>query len=263
MGFGNTVPPPKREEDFLSSAVSSLCSVRTMPCPTGPWPAGRLRDASPSLGKVVSATDALAWPLHVYSLSDLLIERTLPVNRAHVLQARLLCGTCPALPSCESAGHSRSGPSARQPRAASSRSCTLGLSHPLGLALAALRLVPRPHPAPSASGETSFPRQLTVALDDVHSLLCCPWGPPQPQGCGRRRPAAVPAMCRACEKARRRPRSQDRVFGALWGQTCRRSRREGGDRKHWECPCVRCCCRVLRPQCRLGDLLSATVGCPF
>ncbi|XP_044118625.1 ADP-ribosylation factor GTPase-activating protein 1 isoform X6 [Neovison vison] len=26
VGFGNTVPPPKREEDFLSSAVSSLCS---------------------------------------------------------------------------------------------------------------------------------------------------------------------------------------------------------------------------------------------
>lgn len=33
VGFGNTVPPPKREEDFLSSAVSSLCSVRTVPCP--------------------------------------------------------------------------------------------------------------------------------------------------------------------------------------------------------------------------------------
>uniref|UniRef100_A0A673UL11 ADP ribosylation factor GTPase activating protein 1 n=1 Tax=Suricata suricatta TaxID=37032 RepID=A0A673UL11_SURSU len=26
VGFGNTVPPPKREDDFLSSAVSSLCS---------------------------------------------------------------------------------------------------------------------------------------------------------------------------------------------------------------------------------------------
>jgi len=26
VGFGNTVPPPKRDEDFLSSAVSSLCS---------------------------------------------------------------------------------------------------------------------------------------------------------------------------------------------------------------------------------------------
>uniref|UniRef100_A0A8C9K3G3 ADP-ribosylation factor GTPase-activating protein 1 n=1 Tax=Panthera tigris altaica TaxID=74533 RepID=A0A8C9K3G3_PANTA len=26
VGFGNTVPPPRREDDFLSSAVSSLCS---------------------------------------------------------------------------------------------------------------------------------------------------------------------------------------------------------------------------------------------
>lgn len=29
MGFGNTVPPPKREDDFLNSAMSSLYSVRT------------------------------------------------------------------------------------------------------------------------------------------------------------------------------------------------------------------------------------------
>lgn len=36
VGFGNTVPPPKREEDFLSSAVSSLCSVRTAPRSAGP-----------------------------------------------------------------------------------------------------------------------------------------------------------------------------------------------------------------------------------
>ena len=33
VGFGNTVPPPRREDDFLSSAVSSLCSVRTVSCP--------------------------------------------------------------------------------------------------------------------------------------------------------------------------------------------------------------------------------------
>ena len=34
VGFGNTVPPPKREDDFLNSAMSSLYSVR-MPsqCP--------------------------------------------------------------------------------------------------------------------------------------------------------------------------------------------------------------------------------------
>lgn len=28
VGFGNTVPPPKREDDFLNSAMSSLYSVR-------------------------------------------------------------------------------------------------------------------------------------------------------------------------------------------------------------------------------------------
>lgn len=28
MGFGNTVPPQKREDDFLNNAMSSLYSVR-------------------------------------------------------------------------------------------------------------------------------------------------------------------------------------------------------------------------------------------
>lgn len=36
MGFGNTVPPPKRDEHFLNSAVSSLYSVRARPVSTGP-----------------------------------------------------------------------------------------------------------------------------------------------------------------------------------------------------------------------------------
>lgn len=43
VGFGNTVPPPKREDDFLNSAMSSLYSVR-MPsqpplprCPRASW----------------------------------------------------------------------------------------------------------------------------------------------------------------------------------------------------------------------------------
>ena len=35
VGFGNTVPPPKREDDFLNSAMSSLYSVR-MPCQPPP-----------------------------------------------------------------------------------------------------------------------------------------------------------------------------------------------------------------------------------
>ena len=35
MGFGNTVPPPKKDEDFLNSAMSSLYSVSPPPlrCP--------------------------------------------------------------------------------------------------------------------------------------------------------------------------------------------------------------------------------------
>lgn len=35
MGFGNTAPPPKRDEHFLNSAVSSLYSVRACPRPHG------------------------------------------------------------------------------------------------------------------------------------------------------------------------------------------------------------------------------------
>ena len=31
MGFGNTVPPPKKDEDFLNSAMSSLYSVSPPP----------------------------------------------------------------------------------------------------------------------------------------------------------------------------------------------------------------------------------------
>lgn len=33
MGFGNTVPPPKKDEDFLNSAMSSLYSVSPPPPP--------------------------------------------------------------------------------------------------------------------------------------------------------------------------------------------------------------------------------------
>lgn len=29
VGFGNTVTPPKKEDDFLNNAMSSLYSVRT------------------------------------------------------------------------------------------------------------------------------------------------------------------------------------------------------------------------------------------
>lgn len=36
VGFGNTVPPPKREDDFLNSAMSSLYSVRMPSQPPGP-----------------------------------------------------------------------------------------------------------------------------------------------------------------------------------------------------------------------------------
>lgn len=36
VGFGNTVPPPKKEDDFLNSAMSSLYSVSSVPCVSVP-----------------------------------------------------------------------------------------------------------------------------------------------------------------------------------------------------------------------------------
>lgn len=40
VGFGNTVPPPKKEDDFLNSAMSSLYSVSSAPCVSVPGGGG-------------------------------------------------------------------------------------------------------------------------------------------------------------------------------------------------------------------------------